>query len=215
MIPREDSNRSFGGPDGEFTSTHDDEGPEDLDDEDAKEQPMIAKKETKAVRRNKYLVMAVLAFSAIVVGLVTYFYIRNSEESKFEDDFESSAHKVLEAIGKSLEKTLKSLDSLTVAIVSHARDTNQQWPLVFVPDFALRASKIIALSDAVFLSLMPIVTTETRSAWEEFAVQQDGWLNQSVAMQADFDLYFGPLDLANGEVTSIWGDWGDIPYNVT
>jgi len=144
MIPREDSNRSFGGPDGEFTSTHDDEGPEDLDDEeDAKEQPMIANKESKAVRRNKCLVMAMLAFSAIGVGLATYFYIRNSEESKFEDDFESSAHKVLEAIGKSLEKTSKSLDSLTVAIVSHVRDTNQQWPLVVVPDFALRASKII------------------------------------------------------------------------
>jgi len=110
-------------------SDSDTSGVGEHDDYEPKEKP-IARRETRAVTKWKLVVLLVLLCSALGVALCTFGYIRKNEETKFQDDFQSSAHKVLEAIGKSLEKTLKGLDSLSVAVVSHARATNQTWPLV-------------------------------------------------------------------------------------
>ena len=174
----------------------------------------IATRETKAVSQTKWIVMAVLVCSALGVALLTYRYIRWSEEDKFEENFRSSAHKTLEAIGNSIEKTLKSLDSLTVSLVSNARVTNQTWPFVTVADFAIRAAKVISISDAVFLSVMPVVTKAKRGQWEAYCVENDQWLNSSIGLQDEYDLYQGPLDLAYGKNPIIWGDFGDIPYDI-
>ena len=194
------------------TSTHDDENQSQGSNNN--EPAPIAKQETKAVAQWKWIVVAVLVCSALGVAAVTFWYIRRSEELQFEENFESSAHKTLEAIGKSLEKTLKSLDSLTVSLVSNVRVTNQTWPFVHVADFTMRAAKVISLSDAVFLSLMPLVTKANRDEWEKFCVQNDQWLNSSIGLQEEFDLYQGPLDLAYGKAPIIWGDFGDIPYDI-
>ena len=174
----------------------------------------IAKQETKAVTKWKVIVIAVLVLSALGVAFATYRYIHRSEIVQFEEFFFSSAHKTLEAVGKSLEKTLKSLDSLAVSVVSNARVTNQTRPFVTVADFAMRAAKVISLSDAVFLSLMPLVTKEQRQQWGDYVVQHDQWLNTSIDLQEDFDLYQGPLDLAFGKIPTIWGDFGDIPEDI-
>ena len=90
----------------------------------------IAQHETRIVLQWKLLTLAVLVCSAVVGAILTHRYVRDAEQEQFEENFLSSAHKTLQAVGNSLEKTLKSLDSLTVSIVSNARVTNQTWPYV-------------------------------------------------------------------------------------
>jgi hypothetical protein len=178
-----------------------------------KEKP-LAKQETRKVTLWKLTVLSVLLISAFFTAAATYIFIKNSENAQFEKIFESSASKVLEAVGKSLEKTLKSLDSFAVAIVSHAHNTNQTWPFVAVPDFAIRAAKMISLSNAVFISILPLVSNQTREEWERFAATHDQWLNESVHLQERYDLFHGPLMYALGHIDVIWGDFGDIDYSV-
>jgi hypothetical protein len=183
-----------------------------------KKEQGIASNETRKVNFYRTLVVLVLVFAAIGTGVGIYFYISTSEQHAFERGYYSAAHKVLGAVGKSLEQTLKGMESLSVQIVSHVHATNQSWPTVYVPDYAFRASKIMALTDLVILSLMPLVTNNTRLEWEEFSVQPqyDEWLNSSIALQQDFDLFHGPVAWMDYDKRgTIWGDFGDIPYNVT
>lgn len=187
-------------------------GPNETDGGQA---PVIGKRETRQVAQRKLYVWIVLLVSAIATAVGAFVYIRNSEEVAYQADFQSNAHKVLEAIGKSLEQTLKSLDALTVSIVSHAHATNQTWPFVTVPDFTLRAAKTISLSDVVFMSILPLVTNQTRHKWEEYAVNHDTWTNTSVQLQSEYNLYHGTLQLAYESVNVIWGDFGDIAYNLS
>ena len=189
----------------------DDDG--DRGDHKETENP-LAKRETRAVTRLKVIVMMVLLLCAVGTATLTYFYIHNSENAQFQQGYENSAHKLLEAIRKSLLRTLESLDNLAVATVSHARSTNQTWPTVTVPDFAMRAAKMMSLSDAVFVALLPRVTNDTRLTWERYAATHDQWFNQSVHLQENYDLFHGPIKYATGHTNVIWGDFGDIEYNL-
>ena len=66
---------------------------------DEEEQEILARKETRAVKGLKCIVLSVLTVSMIGIALAIYFYTRNSEKAHFEDAFADDAHKVLEAIG--------------------------------------------------------------------------------------------------------------------
>lgn len=110
--------------------------------EEEEEGQAIAKSETKVVHSLKLLVYAVLILSTIGVALAVYYFLSNSEQTEFEGQFVDDAKKVLEALGSNLDLTLGSVDALVVSMVSYARDTNQSWPYVTIPDFAVRTSKI-------------------------------------------------------------------------
>ena len=192
-----------------------DAGGDDLgEDHPMESKPVLARRETRAVTQLKVIVMVVLVLFAIGTATLTYVYIRNTETAQFQQGYQSSAHKVVEAIRKSLMRTLVSLDNLAVSTVSHARSTNQPWPTVTVPDFAIRAAKMMSLCDAVFVALLPRVTSSTREEWENFAATHDQWLNESVHLQANYDLFHGPIEYTTKHIDEIWGDFGVIESSV-
>lgn len=90
----------------------------------------IAKRETKFLFGMRLVVMAVLICSTCLLAYFVHKYLSTEEENEFHDKFESDAGKVLQAVGTSLDLTLGSVDALTVAMVSHAKATNQSWPFV-------------------------------------------------------------------------------------
>jgi hypothetical protein len=69
-------------------------------------------------------------------------------------------------------------------LVSSARASNQTWPFVATPDFAVLASKARLQSDAIILSVTPVVTKENRRKWEAFSMENQGWVNESMRVQA-------------------------------
>ena len=122
---------------------------------------------------------------------------------------------MLEAIGVGFEKTLKSLDSLAVAVVSHAITTNQTWPFVTVPDFAIHAAKMISNSDAIIVGVLPLVATEKRAQWERYTITNNQWVNASVQLQADYAFFNGPLEYDTSKYDGVvYGDFGPIEQNV-
>ena len=66
--------------------------------------------------------------------------------------------------------------------------TNQSWPYVVVPDFAVRAEKIRSLANAVLVNTYTLVEPEQRSTWQNFtAAVGPEWVNNSIEAIAEFD----------------------------
>jgi hypothetical protein len=103
--------------------------------EEENEQPGIAKKETTTVHFLKLAVGVVLVVSLIGAAMAVYRYTRGTEWSKFKETFDTDAQKIVEAIERSLERTLSSFDSLAVSFVSQAIASNSTWPFVTLPHF--------------------------------------------------------------------------------
>jgi hypothetical protein len=174
----------------------------------------LAVRETKSVGRLKRAVWIVLIASAIGVALTTYFYLSRLQEEHFHRQFNDEAHKVLEAVGQSLDKTLGLLDSIAVAYVSHAQANNDTWPFVTLPNYALKMAKVLPLSDAFVLSMVPIVTPKQRGDWEAYSVAHDDCVDESMAIQASWGKYNGPITYHGLPNRKVHGDDGDIAPNV-
>lgn len=147
-----------------------------LTDESATEGEAIGRRETKALHSVKLLVIAFLVIAAVVVAVAVYVFLSKSEEREFEHNFDIFADKVLGAIGKSLDQTLGAVDSYLLDIVSSNRHAGGSWPFVTVPNFSVRSAKLLSLSNAVMLSMHPLVTGKERSLWENYTAHQNHWV---------------------------------------
>jgi hypothetical protein len=185
------------------------------DDDDGGSGIMIAEQETKHINRYRAIVMLVLFVSTIVVAFGVYWYISQSEVNQFEKSFQDDAHKVFESMGSSLDQMLGSLDILSATVVSMARYTNQSWPFVTIPGFAIHAAKARSASDGIGIFFQPLVKTDKRIEWEEYSVMNQGWVIESMQLQEKDPNYFGPITYNFDTYPFIYGVDGTIPYNET
>jgi hypothetical protein len=183
-------------------------------DEDSPMGHEDSKKETKDVLHLKLFILVILIFSASTIASCVYIYITRNESAQFESKFNNDADKVLVAIGSSLHRTLGLLDSLAVTYLSYARDHNDSWPFVTLPDFGARMAKLLPLTDAVSISLLPIIHPDVRTEWEAYSLKNDHWVNESIALQETWDGYYGPIDYGWEPYGYIHGDSGDIEANI-
>ena len=174
----------------------------------------ISKKATKNVLHLKMLVIIILIASASTLAACAYVFLEKSETKQFESKFGYDAHKVFEAIGSSLDKTLGLMDSVAVTLVSYAKDKKDNWPFVTLPDFGPRMAKLLPQTDAFTITILPIVTPDQREEWEAYSIQNDEWVNQSITIQETWDGYYGPIVYDWEQYGRIHGDFGDIESNV-
>jgi hypothetical protein len=192
------------------------DGPSDVehDEEDSPLGNEDSKKETKDVLYLKLLVSFILVVSATTIASCVYVYITRNETAQFESKFKNDADKVLAAVGSSLHRTLGVLDNLGVTFVSYARDQNDSWPFVTLPNFGARAAKLLPLTDSILFSLLPIIHPDQRKEWEEYSVNHDSWVNESLSLQESWEGYYGPINHDWEPRDRIFGDNGDIEANV-
>ena len=115
----------------------------------------------------------------------------------------------------SLDSTFGSLDSLATGLVSYAKASNQTWPFVTVPDFAIHAAKMISNCDAIIVGVLALVATEKRAQWERYTITNNQWVNASVQLQADYAFFNGPLEYDTSKYDGVvYGDFGPIEQNV-
>lgn len=179
---------------------------------------VIAKDEDKAVIRLRLLLVLVLIGSTIGAAFATHHYVSGFETSSFEEQFQADASKVLSSIGASLDLTMAAVDTLAVTMVSYAHSSQSNWPFVTVPDFAVRAAKIRTLSHAIFLSVYPLVTLETRFEWENYTVGHDYWVNETLALQEKDESCTGPINFnwtQQEDLGVITDSFGPRPYNMS
>ena len=148
----------------------------------------LATKEIRIVRRTKNFVIFSLLIITIGVAVAAYFLRFSTERVEFENQFYEDSNKVLSTMGSNLVRTLQASDAFVVSITSLALATDQAWPFVVVPDFAVRAEKIRSLANAVYVNTYNLVEPDKRKEWENFTVRTgESWVNESIAAIEEFD----------------------------
>jgi hypothetical protein len=177
--------------------------------------PMLdAKQKTKAVVRLRLIVGSVLLCSAAILAVSVYYYLSLSEYNQFQRQWREDSHKILEAVGNSFDKTLGLMDEIAVSFLSIARATNQTWPFVTMPDFAVRMKKVLPLTDGFVVSMLPVVRVAQRKQWEAYALKHDSWVNEGMSVQDNWEEgYYGPVVYDGVSDGVIHSTFGDLPYN--
>ena len=174
------------------------------------ERNTLAQKENKAVFWARFIVIAVLAITAIVVTMVVHSEMSASQQSSFEATFESDSLKVLDSFHHSIGRMLDSGDALSIAYTSHALSTNSTFPNVTLPNFHIYASNMRIMSEAIAFNYQSIVTDETRKGYEAYVIENRGHFVDTVAKEMasiqQQDLYFNESNNRNLEDVSPFMD---------
>jgi hypothetical protein len=176
---------------------------------------LLAKDETRSVNRVRIYVGAVIVLSTLTMALTFYFFVRNSEQKTFERSFTADANKVLNGIGDSVKANLAAMDSFASNMVSIAKQTNQTFPFVTIPKFAIKASKLLSLCHGFTLSTQPVVAVNQRTKWEAYTKQSHEWVNETKQIQ-QLDVFYHDVVEYGGEenLTTIIGRNGTtLPYD--
>jgi hypothetical protein len=80
-----------------------------------------------------------------------------------------------------LEEKIAAIASFRATAVAN----NSTWPFVTIDQFQQRSASSRSLSGCLSLNIAPIVTNETRLAWEEYSVANSGWLTEGQEYQAE------------------------------
>jgi hypothetical protein len=148
----------------------------------------LAANETRAVHRLKFVVFSFLFMSMMAVALTAYFLTAKQEDDEFHDQYYEDAHKILATIESNLKRTLQASDAYVTTLTSFAEATNQVWPYVVIPSFAVEAEKIRSLAKAVYVNTFHLVQPDERKDWEKFTAQTGMvWMNESIKAIEEYE----------------------------
>lgn len=155
----------------------------------------LAQAETRVVNILRVFLFALLVASATLASVGVYINTQNLEKQKFEADYEVNAQRISDSFHDAVERQLGSLNSMATDITSYALDKNQSFPFVTLPDFAIRGSDLRAQAAAIAIHWMPLVTDDTRTQWEEYALTNRFQIEEDYEEEVDRtkkqDAYFG------------------------
>jgi hypothetical protein len=133
--------------------------------------------ETRMIFRLKIFVLLFLLISAVCVTYFFYAYLHHNEVDNYQKDVDQFADKIYRSVGISLELILSSMDSMTTSMVSYAKASSENaWPFITIPDFAVRIAKLRTISKAMHVSEALFVTHEQRLLWESYAKNNTSWM---------------------------------------
>jgi hypothetical protein len=96
--------------------------------------------------------------------------LSNEETQTFESTYQANAQRIVESFHDALENRLGAINAMATAITSYSLDAKQSFPFVTIPNFEIRGSDLRVEADATGIIWMPLVTDETRVAWEDYAL---------------------------------------------
>jgi hypothetical protein len=130
----------------------------------------LARSETALVNVLRVLILVLLLIMATVTSAGVYFYTSNDEKLKFEVGYQANAERIIESFHDAVERRLGAINSMATSITSYSLEAKQTFPFVTIPNFDIRGSDLRVQADATSILWLPLVTDETRVAWEEYAL---------------------------------------------
>jgi hypothetical protein len=181
------SSMSSGGGQGELsasgeysisTATHDNKSDVMGIQEEAamNERNTLGKAESRAIWYLRLLVIVIFVGLAVGTAVTTYLYVTSNEKDQFQSEFDVYADKVIASFNSAIQRKRAAVDSLSVAITSHAISSGSTFPNVTLPHFEYRGSNTRIIGDTVVAMYLPLVTDETREGWEAYSRENNGHL---------------------------------------
>jgi hypothetical protein len=144
----------------------------------------LARKETKRVNVLRVLVLVLLLVTATLTSVGVYRYTSHEEKQNFEVDYQANAERIIESFHNAVVGRLGAINSMATAITSYALDAKQTFPLVTIPHFEIKGSDLRVQADAAIVHWMPLVTDDTRVAWEEYALAKRSQIDEAFQIDA-------------------------------
>lgn len=173
-------------------------------------------------RKNGAVLVAILAIVALVAGLVVKFSVDETQNRQQQDQqraekdvrkkFEYDSRRLMENLGARLDLTMRAADAFMFSVISESHSSDAQWPLVTIPDLAVRSAKLLSQTKSMYMAFYPLITAEKRAEWENFTKYNDEWVEEGLLFQSRNPNFHGPL-LERYSVSSlIWNNEG--PENI-
>jgi hypothetical protein len=131
----------------------------------------IAKEESKAVHRVRWIVLTVLVTAGMVVCFLVYFLSRNSVNDQYKVQFEGQAGQIQLMFQRIATEKFGAFGALRVAVMAEAIDKKDQWPMFTMSSFEKRATVARRLSQFMLMAIHPWVDRNNRIAFEEYCAQ--------------------------------------------
>jgi hypothetical protein len=117
------------------------------------------------------LVLLLLVFTSTLTSVGVYIiYTSNDETQTFESEYQANAQRIVESFHDAVERRLGAISKMDTAMTSCSLATEQTFPSLTIPNFEIRGSDLRVQADSASAMWMPLVTDETRVAWEEYAL---------------------------------------------
>jgi uncharacterized membrane protein len=143
----------------------------------AYEKMELAKKETLAVFRLRFLMFIVLLMSAMMLIVIIYYITAGGEDEEYKSQYEVASKKVLKAFIDIVDSKLAAVTSLGVAATAHGVDHTRTWPFVTLSSFQQRSATARDQSGSLYVHINPMVNESDRQEWEDFVVGEDAsWM---------------------------------------
>jgi hypothetical protein len=105
-----------------------------------------------------------------------------------------------------------------VVIAAHS---NQKFPFVSIPEFAIIAAKAQQMTGTICITLLPVINLDQRGDWELYSAGNNSnlaaWVDKTLDLQDNYKNFFGPMPQNKTweSAEGIYDDQGDIPQNVS
>ena len=144
-----------------------------------------AREGSRAVVMLKILVIFILVQAAFVVSFLTYYFIVTDQSEDFDTQFEDYASKLMEQFLEVSHLKVWTCYSLSLAFTTEFENSDA-WPNVALSRFAVRTYGSTSMVRASSVAFAPMVTDETRDAWEAYAADSNivAQLNETLAATA-------------------------------
>jgi hypothetical protein len=138
---------------------------------------ILSRHGTQAVFRLRLVVILVMTLTATAVSVIIYRTTSGDEDNEYSTQYDKAAEKVIESFDSILDR-LTSINSIGIAATAFGLDHNEtKWPFHTMSSFQQRASTTRLVSDALSISINPIVTEGNRKEWEEHVARSSGkWM---------------------------------------
>jgi hypothetical protein len=147
------------------------------------------------IRLLRDVALLLLVLTGTLVSSAVYMSLRASEQREFKNRFADQSIQVGNALSSQLGVKLRTIDSLSVSITSHAGSRSSAWPNVTLPDFGYRAATTLSIGRSNAVALYPLVYRESMGEWEEFSYQAQEWRREDLEFQSMYqDLNQNSLD---------------------
>ena len=149
--------------------------------------PKFAVRETKLVKLLRFAALIILLGVATTICSLTYQYLQNCQLRRFDKATVDQRSRIIKAFETHSTRNMGLMRSFTKSITSYTMNQpNVTWPFVTLPDYERQARTIADLCYGVFsVTLIPLVEEKDREAFEEYAVTNQGWLNDGLSIQQD------------------------------
>jgi hypothetical protein len=136
------------------------------------------------IRLLRHLALLLLLLTGTLVSSAVYMSLRASEQREFETRFADQSAHAGHAFRSELGIKLRTIDSLSVSITSHAGSQSSGWPNFTLPDFGYRAATTLSIGRSIAVALYPLVYRENVREWEEFSYQAQEWRREDLEFQS-------------------------------